>query len=145
MRVVNLDEDLIEGIRGIYNEAPVRLGKPFWHYGKDFETVKRENGTYQDRSDFIGAFYEGKLIGFIKMVYVDQVGSIMQILSMIQHQDKRTTNALIAKAVELCEQRNKSFLMYCRYVYGVNETKSAHRFKRRNGFQKISFPATLCR
>ncbi|HUL52566.1 MAG TPA: hypothetical protein VLT83_04045 [Opitutaceae bacterium] len=140
VRVVPFDDELIHGIAAVYNEAPIRLGKRFWHYGKDFETVKRENGTYLERSEFIGAFYEGKLIGFIKLVYVDRIGSMMQILSMVQHQDKRTTNALIAKAVEVCEAKGMSYLKYCQYVYDSNESSLLTDFKRRNGFERLDFP-----
>jgi hypothetical protein len=140
IREVPFDDELVRGIAGIYNEAPIRLGKRFWHYGKDLETVKRENSTYAERSSFIGAFFEGKLIGFIKLVYVGRIGSMMQILSMIQHQDKRTTNALLARAVELCAARGMSHLMYCSYVYGANESSLLTEFKKRNGFERLDFP-----
>ena len=36
----DLNDDFVEGVVGIYNQSPVRRGKPFWHYGKDFATVK---------------------------------------------------------------------------------------------------------
>jgi len=140
IREVPFDDEFVRGIAGVYNEAPVRLGKRFWHYGKDLETVKRENGTYAERSSFIGAFYEGKMIGFIKLVCVGRIGSMMQILSMIQHQDKRTTNALLAKAVEICATRGMSHLMYCSYVYGDNESSLLTEFKKRNGFERLDFP-----
>jgi hypothetical protein len=140
VQVVPFDDTLVQGIAGIYNEAPIRLGKPFWHYGKSLETVKAENGTYVDRSEFIGAFFEGQLIGFIKIVYVDQIGSMMQILSMIAHQDKRTTNALINKAVEVCAGRQIPYLKYCKFIYGVDETSQLTEFKRRNGFEPVRFP-----
>ena len=140
VRLAPFNDELVEGIAAIYNETPVRLGKPFWHYGKDAATVKRENGTYVERSDFIGAYLEGKLIGFIKIVYVDRIGSMMQILSMFQHQDKRTTNALIAKAVEVCVAKGMSHLMYCKYVYDANEGSLLTDFKRRNGFERVEFP-----
>lgn len=139
-RVTPFDDELVRGIVTIYNEAPVRLGKSFWHYGKDFETVKRENSTYLDRSTFIGAYCEGSLIGFIKLVTVDRIGSMMQILSMIKHQDKRTTNGLIAKAVEVCATQGLGYLMYCKYVYGSNESSLLTDFKKRNGFERIKFP-----
>lgn len=140
IRLCDYDDAFVAGISSIYNETPVRLGKPFWHYGKSLETVRAENGTYVERSQFIGAFFEDKLIGFIKMVFVDRIGSIMQILSMLQHQDKRTTNALIAKAVEVCESRGMSHLRYCSYVYGSNTTSLLTEFKRRNGFVRVDYP-----
>src|SRR5262249_30626585 len=38
IKEVNYTDKLVQGIMHIYNESPVRQGKPFWHYGKDFET-----------------------------------------------------------------------------------------------------------
>src|SRR5262249_1771205 len=40
IRMVSLDDDLVTGVMGIFDESPVRRGKRFWHYGKDFDTVK---------------------------------------------------------------------------------------------------------
>ena len=58
---------------------------------------------------------------------------------MMKHYDKRPANALIAKAVEICEQEGISHLMYCNYVY--NDPKSSlTEFKRRNGFEKVLLP-----
>src|SRR5215470_10982155 len=45
---VAFSDELVRGIVGIYNETPIRQGRRFWHYGKDFETVKRENSTFLD-------------------------------------------------------------------------------------------------
>jgi hypothetical protein len=73
-------------------------------------------------------------------VVVDEIGSMMQILSMIAHQDKRTTNALINKAVEVCEARKIPYLKYCKFVYGTNESSPLTEFKRRNGFERVEFP-----
>ncbi len=140
VRPVTFDDSLVEGIKAIYDETPVRQGRAFWHYGKDFPTVKRENGTYLDRCDFIGAFCGGELIGFLKMVYVGRVSSIMQILSKNMHFDKRPTNALIAKAVEVCEQKKMAYFVYGQYVYGRDSEGPLTEFKRRNGFEQIRFP-----
>ena len=35
VREVPFDDSLVRGIREIYNECPIRQGRPFWHYGKD--------------------------------------------------------------------------------------------------------------
>jgi hypothetical protein len=137
---VPYNDELVHGIMGIYNESPFRQGRRFWHYGKDFETVKRENATYADRSQFIAAYSGSELVGFIKMVYVDNIASIMQILSKTSHQDKRPTNALVAKAVEICSEKQISYLVYCKYVYHQNHQDALTEFKRRNGFQPISYP-----
>jgi len=140
VRLAPFDDDLVRGISSIYNETPVRQGRHFWHYGKDLESVKRENATYLERSCFIGAYVGQELIGFIKMVLVGQTASIMQILSKEGHASRRPTNALIAKAVEICAEKGLSRLTYCKYVYGKNDESQLTEFKRRNGFEKHLYP-----
>jgi hypothetical protein len=138
-KVSQLDDAFVEGIAAIYNETPIRQGRAFWHYRKDLETVRRENSTYPDRSVLIGAYVQGELIGFLRMILVDKVASIIQILSQTKHFDKRPTNVMLAKAVELCEQKGISHLVYCSYVY--NDPKSSlTEFKRRNGFEQVLVP-----
>ena len=83
-----------------------RQDKPFWHYGKDFETIKREMSDRLDRSEFIGAYYNNDLIGFIKIIDAGTYLDIVEILSMIEHRDKAPTNALMAKAVEICDKKS---------------------------------------
>ena len=137
---VNFDDQLVHSIRKIYNETPIRQGRKFWHYGKSFEQVKVENATYLDRSEFIGAFFNGELIGFIKFVKVNNVTRIMQIVSMEAHTDKRPTNALLAKAVEICCEKRISHMIYGKYVYGKKKNSPVTEFKRRNGFERLNFP-----
>lgn len=137
---VNFSETLIEGIKAIYDEVPFRQGRRFWHYGKDLQTITRENSSYLERSDFFGAYFEGRLIGFLKVVYVGNVARIMQILSMNRHFDKRPTNALLAKAVERCCERGVSFFAYGKYIYGNKRNSPITEFKRRNGFEELRVP-----
>jgi len=136
------DDAYVRGIHAIYNESPVRQGKPFWHYGKDLEAVRKMNSTYMDRSIFIGAYFENNLIGFVKLVFNEdrtQAG-LMQIVSMINHQDKAPTNALIAQAVKSCADRGIPFLWYANMSYGKKQVDGLADFKRYNGFQKIDIP-----
>jgi len=140
VRVVPFDDDLVRGIHKIYNETPVRQGKRFWHFRKDLDTVRRELATYPDRSEFIGAYWNEELIGFLKMVYVDRVATLFHIISMNEHYDKRPMNALIAKAVEFCEQKRISHFIYGQFIYGNKHESSLLEFKRRNGFEQIDFP-----
>jgi len=137
---VPFDDELARGIHKICNETPVRQGRPFWHYGKDYEQIKREHATYVDRSDFIVAYFEGELIGFIKLVYVDRLASIMAILALNSHYDKRPMNALLSKAMEVCVQKNAAYFVYGNYVYGNKKDSSLVEFKRRNGFEQVNFP-----
>jgi len=140
VQTAKFDESLIKGIKGVYDESPVRQGKRFWHYGKDLETVKKENNSYHERSEFIGAYLNGELIGFMKFVCVDQAAIVMQILSRTSHFDKRPMNALIAKAVEVCQERGLSYLVYGKYTYGNKDKSQLSEFKRRNGFVRMEFP-----
>ena len=142
VREVPFDDVLIRGISANYNESPIRQGTRFWHYGKDLETVRRINGTFLDRSIFIGAFFEGNLIGFVKLVADEdrsQAG-LMQIVSMIRHRDKAPTNALIAQAVRSCAERRISYLWYAKLSYGTKQRDGLADFKRHNGFEKIELP-----
>jgi hypothetical protein len=140
VKTVPFDDELVRGIHKLCNETPVRQGRPFWHYGKDFETIKREHATYLERSEFVGAYFQDELIGFIKMVYVDKVAFIFHILAFNSHYDKRPMNAMLAKAVEVCVQRGMGYFVYDKYVYGNKKDSSLVEFKRRNGFEQINFP-----
>lgn len=137
---VRFDETIAQGLKKIYDETPFRQGRRFWHYGKDVETVRRENSSYLDRCEFIGAYFENELIGLLKMVYVGKIATIMQIVSLNRHFDKRPTNALLAKAVEICEQRKMEHFVYGQYVYGKNTDSPLTEFKRRNGFEQVLLP-----
>jgi hypothetical protein len=138
--VVDFDDTLVKGITAIYNELPVRQGRRFNHYGKSSEAAKIENQTYLDRSIFIGAYLASELVGFMKLVIVGNMARIMQILSLEAHADKRPTNALLAKAVQACCERNLKSLIYGRYVYGNKENSPMTEFKRRNGFKRMDYP-----
>jgi hypothetical protein len=142
VREVTYEDDFVRGISAIYNESPVRQGMAFWHYGKKLEAVRRMNGTFPERSIFIGAFFEDNLIGFVKLVTNEdrsQAG-LMQIVSMIGHRDKAPTNALIAQAVRSCAERGISYLWYANFSYGKKQRDSLADFKRHNGFQKVELP-----
>lgn len=142
VREVPFDDELIRGIHGVYNSSEVRQGKRFKHYGIDLETLRSMKSTFLDRSIFIGAFFEGCMIGFIKLVadeHWSQAG-LMHIVSMIQHRDKAPTNALVAQAVRSCANRGVSYLFYDHFSYGKKEQSTLSDFKRYNGFQKVELP-----
>jgi hypothetical protein len=142
VREVPFDDDLVRGIHTIYNESPIRQGRPFWHYGKDLEIVRRENGTFLERSVFIGVFLDTTLVGFAKLVSDGEgrQAGLMQILSMIRHRDKSPTNALIAQAVRSCAQRGIKFLVYSQFAYGRKERDGLSDFKEHNGFLRMDLP-----
>jgi hypothetical protein len=140
VQVVSFSDQLVADICGIYDNTPVRQGRAFWHYGKDVETVKRENGTYLSRSRFIVATYQTDVIGFIKLVFKRNVASIMQIVSKVEYAERRPTNALLSKAVEVCVSEGIHALTYGQFVYGNNVESSLTEFKRNNGFTRVDVP-----
>ncbi len=142
VREVPFDDALVHGIREIYNECPVRQGRAFSHFGKDVETVRREEATFLDNSVFIGAFLNDKLIGFIKLVRDDSrtQANLMNIVSLIQQRDKAPTNALVAHAVRYCAEHQIPYLVYSKFAYGNKQPDSVSDFKKRNGFEKVDLP-----
>ncbi len=140
VREVAFDDEFVRGIKGIYDETPVRQGRTFWHYGKDLQAVKTENSTYLERSWFVGAFLGDELIGFLRVTMVDQMAVLIQILGKVAHQDKRPMNAMLSHAVELCAQRNIPYLVYGKYSYGGKRGDSLATFKRHNGFEEVTIP-----
>jgi hypothetical protein len=130
-----LDDELIFGITEMFNESPVRRGKRFWHYGKDFEAVKKDMSLDLNEAIFIGAYYRKELIGFIKLVLADRYAMITLILDKVSHRDKAPMNAMIAKAVKICIERKIPFLTYTLW------RRAGHGyFQERNGFESISVP-----
>jgi hypothetical protein len=137
LKIQQLDDELVRGITEINNETPTRQGKRFWHYGKSDEEVKKDYSSFLDRSDFICAYFEDELIGLLKIVYSGKVGAILQLLSKKSHYDKRPANALIAKAVERCEEKGITYITYGKYRYGNQGNTTLMNFKMRNGFREM--------
>lgn len=139
VRPVSFDDEFVRGIKDIYDETPIRQGRPFWHYNKEFNEVKIANASYLERAQFLGAFWGDELIGFLKIVYVNHIARLMQILSKDAHRNKRPMNALIASAVEVCEMKGCSHLTYGNYRYPQG-ADSVTAFKHRNGFEEFLIP-----
>jgi len=140
VREMPFNDALIQGIAAIYNESPIRQGKPFAHYRQDLQSLRIEHSTFLDRSIFIGAFLGEELIGFIKLVPAKTQAGLMQIVSMIRHRDKAATNALIAQAVRSCADRRIPYLVYAKFSNGRNRRDSLSDFKEHNGFRRIDLP-----
>lgn len=140
VRVKPLDDDVIAGIVAVNNDSPVRQGIRFVHYGKTFDQVKKDQSSFIDRSDFICAYLGSELIGFMKIVYRGEIASILQMLSRASHHDKKPANALVTKAIELCEAKGISYLTYGMLNYGNKRASSLRDFKIRNGFKEVLVP-----
>ncbi len=128
-------DELVRGIMEIFDQSPVRRGKPFWHYGKDFDTVKEEMSLDLKESIFITAYHKRELIGFIKLMLADKHAIITLILDKMVHRDKAPMNGMIAKAVEICAQRKIRYITYTVWRRGEHG-----QFQESNGFERIPIP-----
>jgi hypothetical protein len=79
---------------------------------------------------------QDELVGFIQIIYGDNIAIISQILSMQKQWDKAVNNGLLAKAVEVCASKGEQWLMYGR----IGNHPSLDKFKESNGF--VKFPIT---
>lgn len=138
--VREMDDALVEDLVDLNNDSPIRQGKRFTHYGKTFEQVKKDQMSFLDRSDYICAYVEEELVGVLKLVYRGDSASILTLLSKPSHADKRPSNALLAKAVELCEAKGVPYLVYGKLNYGNKKDSSLRDFKIRHGFEEILLP-----
>jgi hypothetical protein len=129
VRVVDFDDQLLEGIKTIYDEHPLRQGRRFKHFGKGLSELRATHETYLDQSEFIGAYAESRLVGFVKLVHQAGWSSMMQIISLISERGRAPTNALIAKTVEICANKGIPLLQY-----GTWSRRGAGDFKRHHGF-----------
>jgi hypothetical protein len=133
--VVDPSDKLAEGIWEIYNETPIRQERAFTHYGESLDTI-RGNLYATSNNTFIGAYLRDELVGFIQILYGDQIAILSNILSLQEHWDKALNNAMLAKAVEVCASKGQRWLMYGR----VGNHPSLDKFKKNNGF--VKYPIT---
>jgi hypothetical protein len=124
----------------VNDESSVRQGKRNRHYGKTVEEVKKDHSSFVDRCEYICAYAGEELIGFVWLIYRGEIASILQIVTKGSHGDKRPANALIAKAVELCELKGLLYLTYGMFNYGNKKQNSLREFKERNGFSGVLVP-----
>lgn len=130
-RVVEFSDDLLQGMKVIYDETPVRQGKRNRHFGKNIETLRREHATFLDRSEFVGAYHGDELIGFAKVAHSPHCSIIMNLVTKLAHRDKATSNALVAKVIERVTDRQIGLLNYAVWGRrGMNAFKVASAFER---------------
>lgn len=140
VRIKEFDDDLIQGIREVNDESPLRQGTRNAYCGKSSEETRKLYGEFVGRCDFICAYFGDELIGFLHLVYRREVASILNLTTKPSHFDKRPANALVAKAAEICESRGVTYITYGLYNYGNKRDNPLREFKVRNGFGEILAP-----
>lgn len=133
---------LVKGICEIYNECPVRQGKPNRHYGLDEATVRKLEATLLNNSIFVGAYLEEQLIAFAKVVIDDngKQAKIMNIIAMVRHWENAPMNALVAEIVRICADRRIPHCVYGNFTYWNKQNDTLTTFKSNNGFQPVLIP-----
>jgi len=136
----DLDADLVSGMMEIFNETPVRRGRRYPYYGRDADTVAREWSPDLHRSQFLAAYYQEEIIGFIKLILGEDYARASGTIAKVAHRDKSPMNAMLSKAVMICAERHIPYLIYGKYVYGNKGEDSLTDFKRHNGFERFDVP-----
>jgi hypothetical protein len=140
VRISDFDDKLIEGIRGVNDDSPLRQGTANAYFGKSFDETKERYGEFAGRCDFICAYFGDELIGFLHLIYRGDVASILNLTTKSSHFDKRPSNALVAKAAEICYAKGISYITYGLFNYGNKHDSPLREFKIRNGFKEILVP-----
>lgn len=131
IRATVLDDQFAHGVERLYNESPLRQGRKFTHYGKNFATIKDDLSSFPERSFFIGAYCKGELIGFMKLFLGNEILRIIHILAAIEHRDKCVMDALIAHAVKMCDEMNIPHLHYGDWTSrGLGVFREKYQFQR---------------
>jgi hypothetical protein len=135
VKQVGFDDEFVRGMTSIFNETPVRQGRRFLHYGKDFATIKEQFSRYLFREEIFGAYVGEELVGFIMLADTGKYVYLGQILSKVSYRSFAPNNALLAKAVERCAEKHSPYLVYASWLNdGLGE------FKQSNGFQRFDLP-----
>jgi hypothetical protein len=143
IKVETFDDELVKKLVEINNSSAVRQGRPYHHYGKSFEQTKKDHRSFVERSDFICAYCEDEVIGYLKLVYRGRVASVLNLCTKDSHQDKRPANALLKAAIERSAAKRITCVTYGLFNYGNKRNTPITQFKIRNGFEEVLVPRYL--
>jgi hypothetical protein len=135
LRATQLDDNLVRGVQAIYDETPIRQGRRFPHFGKSLETIREDLSSFPERTCFIGAYHGDELIGFMKLFEGTAIVRTVHIIAKLAHRDKSVMDALIARAVEVCDQRQIRHLHY-----GDWSSRGLGVFRAKFGFEQHDCP-----
>jgi hypothetical protein len=132
IRSAQFDDAYIAGIVKLFNEAPMRQGMKFWHYGKGLEQIRREFSRFLHRETLYGAYLGDELVGILWLSHTEHHTAIGQILASLHHRDKSIPNALVAHAVKVTAERGHASL-----IYAIWPRTGLADFKHQNGFRPV--------
>jgi hypothetical protein len=132
-----LDDRLIQDVTELFNECPVRQGRPFWHYGKNFDQVKEILSRDLHMSRFLVARIDQEFVGLVKLITRKNFARTTLIMSKIAHRASYPNNALVEKCVQICAEEHIPALVYGQMEYGTVGNKTLADFKSNNGFTRL--------
>lgn len=135
VRECKFDDPFVMGMTEIFNETPLRQGRRFWHFGKDLATVRQQFSRFLYREFLVAAYCGNEMVGFAIVADAGPFAVLVQIISKLQHRNRAINNALLAKAVDICAQKQLAYL-----VYGFWTATSLVNFKRHSGFEEMRLP-----
>lgn len=130
---VEMNDAFVRGVEKIYNESPLRQGRKFTHYGKDFAAIKNDLSSFLEKSSFTGAYFGGELVGFMKLFEGHGIMRVIHIIATLAHRDKCVMDALIAHAVKMCDRKNIPHLHYGDWASrGLGAFRAKYNFQRQD-------------
>ena len=135
-----LDDELVDQIVLLNNSSALRQGRRYTHFGKSPEAVRRDHESFADRSEFVCAYHEDELVGYIKLVFRGRVASILNLLTNEEHKERRPANALMKAVVDICFEKGLTHLTYGYFHHGNKRDESITLFKIRHGFEEALVP-----
>lgn len=79
VKLAIFDDAFVQGMTSIFNETPIRQGRRFLHYGKDFATVKKQFSRLLFREELFGAYLGDEQVGFIMLADAGRYAFLGQI------------------------------------------------------------------
>lgn len=140
VRVEAFSDELVAGLVELFNETPIRRGRPYPYYGWNSEAVKEEWATQLEQSLWVVAYYQNLLVGFVKLIVSDGIARTSGTIARESQRDKSPMNALLAECVRLCASMKIPLLVYGKFTYGQKGETSLTEFKKHNGFKKLEVP-----
>ena len=122
----------------IFNETPIRQGRHYLHYGKDFETVKREFSRFLFREEILGAYLGEELVGFIMLADAGKYAFLGQIISKIAHRTSADRMRFWPKQWNAAGER----IPYLVYAYWLDDSLGTSN--EAMVFKNLIFPGILC-
>jgi hypothetical protein len=117
LRPAQLNAEFVRGVKGIYDESPIRQDRRFPHYGKTLERLTEDLSSFPECTSLTGAYYQDELVGFMKLFEGKEIMRTVHIIAKLAHRDKCVMDALVAKAVELSDQKGIRHLHYGDWAY----------------------------